>query len=412
MKAIFPQGNNYSFALDYSTGTALGDQAPFLDMVADINYGMFFSVSDRDTQFPLTVASCFYGNCTWEHIQTLSVCTKCADISSGIGEMNDYYTLYGTTLTLSREVGLITSLGSTFYPDPTVLPDIGPLIVHFTAMVRATINDQPVGIDCALYWCVLDSADVTMSNFNVTSETDTVWTDLSVSAQTTYRQTADVILTPPTCYNEFAEEVSDPTQCTKTVSSRAQLALQNFFISDITGFTGMATKNLSTDGWNINNEFVQLLYSSLDTTNILDTYTYIMRDIGHMMMTNIQQTVQGGYSFSLGTMYTWTTLFNIRWDYLIAPTILVVATTLFLLITIFKSWGQVKWKSSLLPLLFHPLAERPDVPLHKWSDMKSRAKAMEVRLETAHLGFQYVSPCTSAVSWPETPSLPTHISTR
>ena len=412
MKAIYPQGNNYSFALDYSTGNALGDQGPQLDMVADINYGMFFSISDRDTQFPLTVANCYYGNCTWDHIQTLSVCAKCADISSGIGEMNDSYTLYGTTLSMSQEIGLITSLGSTFYPDPKVLPDIGPLIVHFTAMVRATINDQPMGIDCALYWCVLDSADVTMSNFNVTNQTDTVWTNLSVSAQTTYRQTADVILTPPTCYNEFAEEVSDTTQCTKTVSSKAQLALQNFLIGDITGFTGFATKNLSTDGWSISNEFVQLLYSSLDTTNILDTYTDIMSDIGHMMMTNIQQTVQGGYSFSLGTMYNWTTLFNIRWDYLIAPTILVVATTLFLLITIFKSWGHVKWKSSLLPLLFHPLAERPDIPLHKWSDMKYRAKVMEVRLETAHLGFQYVSPCASAVSCPETPSLPTHISTR
>jgi hypothetical protein len=388
LTATYPQGNNYSLALQYSTGNTLGDQGPALDMVADINYGMFYYISDPDTQIQLTIASCYFGNCTWEHIQTLSVCSQCADVTSDIGQADGYYTLYGENVTMSQDTGLITSLGSTFYPDPTVLQDIGPLIVHFTAIVRETTEDQPMGIDCALFWCIKDSTNVIMTRYEITNSIDTYWTDISPAVQTTYQQTEDVILTPLTCYNQYAEEVPDVTKCTKTVASFAQLGLQNFFVS---AFTGMATKNLTTQGWNINSEFVQILYSTIQNSDdILATYRAIMGDIGHMIQDNIQQQLQGGYASTFGTMYNWTTLFNIRWGYLIAAAALIGVTILFLLVTIFQNRKQEKWKSSLLPLLFHPLAARPGIPLHEIPDMKVEAKAIEVRLERGHLGSQFV----------------------
>jgi hypothetical protein len=165
--ASYPQGNNYSLSLDYSTGNTLGDQGPVLDMVADINYGMFYTMMDRDTQTQLTVANCDSGNCTWDHIQTLSVCSRCADVTSYIDETENYFSLYD--MSISRDVGLIASEGNTLYPDTRVLQNIGPLIVHFAAMARGTIDDQPVGIDCALYWCVLDQSGVTMTNYDITT---------------------------------------------------------------------------------------------------------------------------------------------------------------------------------------------------------------------------------------------------
>jgi hypothetical protein len=359
-------------------------------MVADINYGMFYTEMDRDTQYQLSIASCYYGNCSWDHIQTLGVCSQCADVTSYIEETQNYYTLYD--MSMSQDVGLISSEGNTLYPDSRVLQNIGPLIVHFAAMARGTINDQPVGVDCALYWCVLDQSNVNMTNFNVTNSTNTYWTDLSTSAQTVYKQTADITLTPPTCYNEFAEEVSDTTLCTKTISARAQLALQNFFISTVVGFTGTANRNLTTDGWDISSEFVQLLFSTFsETTDILGRYNLIMSNIGVMMTSNIRQSAfQVGYSLSLGETWVWTTLYHIRWGYLALPTLLVVSSILFLIATIFKSWGQEKWKSSLLPLLFHPLGERPSVAPYRMSELKVAAKAKEVRLERGQTGSQFV----------------------
>jgi hypothetical protein len=135
--------------------------------------------------------------------------------------------------------------------------------------------------------------------------------------------------------------------------------LQNFFIGDKTGFTGSAVKNTTTNGWGITSEFIQLLYNTVSSSDgFLDSLSDIMDYIGFMMMSNIrQQTPQAGFQSSLGQMYSWTTQFHIRWGFLIVPMITVVMTMLFILVTIFKSVGQEKWKSSLLPLLYHYLGE-------------------------------------------------------
>lgn len=389
--ATYPQGNNYTLSLDYSTGDTLGDQGPVLDMVAAINYGMYYTIAEHDTQTQLPVATCDTGNCTWAHVQTLGVCSKCADVTSYIEVNQQYYTLYG--MTMDRNVGLITSGADTNYPDDRVLQDIGPLVTHFAAMAREMASEQPVGIDCALYWCVLDAQGVTMTNYyNYTVSSNSSWTDLSASAQTKYMQRTNITLTPPECWDQYGHRVSDTTLCTKTITPNAQLALQNFFLSSIIGFKGMATLNVTNDGWNINSEFVQLLFTTLAKSNdVVGEYTRIMNNICTMMTSNIrQQYYRGGFPDSLGKTHMWTTLYDIRWGYLVVPTLLVIATIVFLLVTILKSCGQEKWKSSLLPLLFHPLGERPDAAPHRMSELKAIAEAKEVRLERRNMGSQFV----------------------
>lgn len=391
--AHFPQGNRNSQALDYATGTTLGDQGPALDMVADINYGMFYTQMHRDTQVQLTLASCYTGNCTWNHIQSLGVCSKCADISSGIGVDNEYYTLYSTTLKMDREIGLVTSLGNTKYPDPSILPGIGPLIVHTITMVRGTVDEEPVGIDCALYWCVIDESQVIMTNYNITSEVITTWIDVSGSAKTRYRQETDIRLTPPTCYDQYGNAISDTRNCTKTITSKAQVALQNFFTGDKTGFTGAAVKDTTTNGWGISSEVTQLLFLTASASKeIRGSLELYLHNIGFMMASNIrQQTSEVGILYSSGNMYSWTTLFRIRWWFLVLPTLLVLTSVLFMLVIIFKSRGQEQWKSSLLPLLFHPLAERPELaPCNKMSEINVLAEVTQVRLQKGTRGYQFV----------------------
>jgi len=367
---------------------------PLFLRVADINYGMFYSSAGVDTrQIQLAGAICAFGNCTWEHVSSLSVCSKCADVSSYIDESEEYYTLNLYDLYMRRDIGLIVSVGDTLYPDNTVLQDIGPLIVHWSAIVRDDVNNQPVGIDCAMYWCVMEQNNVTMTNFNVTDQVITYWTDVSASAQTEYKQTTDITLTPDTCFDQFGIAV-DTTLCTKTVSDNAQLALQNFFTSDVIGFTGSASWNVPTHGWNISTEFIQLLFSTIPKTqDIVGSYLDIIGKIGYYMTQNMRlniNTPQGEFPSSFGRTYFWTTVYDIRWGFLVLPTILVVGSILFLLVAIFKSWGQEKWKSSLLPLLFHPLKERPGVAPHKMSEITAVAENKEVRLERSHLGSQFV----------------------
>jgi hypothetical protein len=395
--ASYPQGNNYTTMYNkYSTSETLGDQGPTLDMVADITYGMYYTMMYNDTQTQLSIANCLYGNCTWSHIQTLGVCSKCADITSKIysDNYNGIYTLYGNTVVMDQKAGLVTSWADTLYPDPSVLPGVGPLIAHVTTMARADTSVYPTGIDCALYWCVVDLSNVTMTNWDITDAVYTNWTDSSNFAHTTYGQETDIQLTPPTCYDQDAQPISDTTECTKTISSRSQIALQNFFTGDKTGFTGMATQNLTTGGWNIGSEVMQLIYTTAGRSDDLVTSMgIIMNNIGLLMTSNIRQTQpQDGFSKSLGEVWIWTTLYHIRWGYMVLPTLLVVASVLLLIATIIKSWGHEKWKSSVLPLLFHPLADevRPGVAPHKMSELKAVAENRQVRLHRGHLGSQFV----------------------
>jgi hypothetical protein len=63
--ASYPQGNNYTTMYNkYPTSETLGDQGPTLDMVADITYGMYYTMMYNDTQTQLSIANCLYGNCT------------------------------------------------------------------------------------------------------------------------------------------------------------------------------------------------------------------------------------------------------------------------------------------------------------------------------------------------------------
>ena len=67
---------------------------------------------------------------------------------------------------------------------------------------------------------------------------------------------------------------------------------------------------------------------------------------------------------------------------MVLPTLLVVASILLLIATITKSWRHEKWKSSVLPLLFHPLVDevRPGVAPLKVSELKVVAEKRQVRL--------------------------------
>jgi hypothetical protein len=386
--AKYPQGNNYTDKfLDYTTGTVVGDQGPSLDMVADISHGLYYTSMDFDTQFQLSIAQCPSGNCTWKNIQTLSVCSQCADISSLIGHDQGYYTLYGTKVAMDESIGLVSSLADSNYPDSTVLSGVGPLIAHITTLARPNLTSDPLGIDCALYWCVWDRSDVKMIDWNITDSVDVFWTDPSVT--TTHQQTNNIELTPPTCYNEHSEPI-DTSQCTKTISPYSQVGLQNYFIGDRSGFTGSV--NL-TEGWDVSNYVMQIIYSTAGvSSNLASDMEGIMNYMGLMMTSNIQQTIQDGISFTYGNVWIYTTLFKIRWGYMVLPTILVVGSVIFMIVTIIKSLGHEKWKSSVLPLLFHPLADevRPGAAPHKMSELKAVAENKEVRLERGHLGSQFV----------------------
>jgi hypothetical protein len=90
--------------------------------------------------------------------------------------------------------------------------------------------------------------------------------------------------------------------------------VQNFFTGDKTGFTGTATQNLTTGGWNIGSKVMQLIYTTAGLWGDLATSKgIIMNNIGLLMTSNIRQTQpQDVFSKSLGKVWIWTTLYHIH----------------------------------------------------------------------------------------------------
>lgn len=391
--SYFPRGDNYSIFDQYSTGLTLGDQGPVPDMVAAIDYAAFYDVLKSDLQYELLPVNCTTGNCTWAHVQTLGVCSTCADISNLIEVSGGHYVV-SNNLQLETTSGFVTAAGFTEYPDPTVLPGVGPLIIKFVAMARQNLTSFPVGIDCALYWCVYDSFDINMVNYtNISVGETTNWTDTSTAAQTYYHQMNPIVLNPPTCLDDFGEPYQNISLCIKTIGVYTQAALQNFFKSSITGFTGTVSKNFTYDGWNVNSEFMQVLLTTAATTDdIVGAYSQIIENIAIEMTNNIRQQTMDGVNidYAQGTTSLWITTFHIRWGYIVVPTLLVVLSAVFLIITIVKSIGHKKWKSSLLPLLYHGLKAPPSNPLEDLMDMKEVASNTVVHLEKMNEVSQFV----------------------
>jgi hypothetical protein len=251
-------------------------------------------------------------------------------------------------------------------------------------MARNSLNSTPTSVDCVLYWSVYDWFDTRMVNYTINSVTDLAsWTDTSIAAQTSYLQPNDIVLTPPNCWSDAGEPNLDTSQCVKTIIAFSQTGPQNFFKSPI-GFTSTASRDSSTGRWDVSSEFIQVLFTTAVYSDaIVGAYTNITHNIALGMTNNIRQQLKDAESSgeAQGITYLWTATFHIRWVYMVVPALLVILSAVFLIITIVKSVGHEKWKSSSLPLLFHRLRVTPSSLPKYLMDMEDVASSTVVHLE-------------------------------
>lgn len=189
--AWVPRGTGYDDWDRYTTGNTPGDQGPYPNMVAAIYNGFFTSSANTDEQSQSIATYCWSGNCTLGTYQSLGVAYKCANItdkiinqcgSSSCTGPNDTYALPGG-LSLNTTNGLVNMTGTTVYPDPAVLPDIGPMIAHFSIIASNSGNYSVMNasaVECAVYWIV--NTYVGNITSGVLSENIThSWTNLTAS---------------------------------------------------------------------------------------------------------------------------------------------------------------------------------------------------------------------------------------
>jgi hypothetical protein len=237
---------------------------------------------------------------------------------------------------------------------------------------------------------VYDWFDVSIVNFTVGATGEAInWTD-TAAPQTQYLQDDYIILTPPTCLDDYGDPYPSSSTCIKTIGPYSQAALQNYLGGF---FTGSATRVFDTGGWNVSSAFIQVMLTTASTTaDLLGAYTTIIQNIAIEMTNKVRQQKMDGVheDYAEGYTYLWIMKFHIRWAYMVIPALLVILSVVFLILTIIKSVGHEKWKSSSLPLLFHGLKTAPAHILEDLTDMKDVASTTIVQLEKTADVSQFV----------------------
>ena len=218
------------------SGSPLGDQGPEAAMVSYGIFGFAFgpNVIDSSSTIEDSVSlhglnSCDSGNCTYGNYSTMSICSKCADISKEIAEQSGRYTLRSDAVSLNMGNGTINVTSFTEYPTQGEFAKepVGPLLVHYMALVHDTrpfdYNVAPAAVECVAYWCVatynssvLDNSFVELAaNDHTTSLVDYInggtdhlnddsFTNTTDVAKTVYGQEQDVYITPTSCYLDLS----------------------------------------------------------------------------------------------------------------------------------------------------------------------------------------------------------------
>jgi hypothetical protein len=359
---------------------------------------------------PQLAPVCPTGNCTWQPMSSLAVCSKCEDITSTspvscdlafptppytqnatgncnwtfaqnlfypfqwdvvLGAWDPYrHTEYNTTLP-ALSVSPMYGLKS----HPSLYPywpaGIRRPLSSFARVLYSESLDEGLRIQnvtaCAFFPCV-KTYKISVTEGSLDSRQLLSWYNLSDS----YLREGDITLSPP----ETA--VSNTTENTTfSINSLAALGLAN--ILGWGSFDGSANQSSYQSGSSerttlFSSNVMQALYEAEDLGALMETVAVSLTDY----IRNISSTPQ------YGTVWGEETYVHIRWLWLILPMTLAPMSLFFLLSAIWiSSQGNVKvWKSSILATIFHGLENPigPDIAINRPSEMGEVAKRMRVRL--------------------------------
>lgn len=164
------------------------------------------------------------------------------------------------------------------------------------------------------------------------------------------------------------------SDCTYHVQSLSQRALQNF-LPDF--FSGRAS--WYGQGWDIDTETVQALYV-LANGDILNTADTVMKDLSRYMTRNIREWSpwDNNYFMTNSGDIIWSEpYYHVRWAWMVLPSSLVILSSVLLVMTILRSRGHEKWKSSALAMMYNGVEEEHRINLGPGASITQMDEAAE-----------------------------------
>ncbi|KAF2199504.1 hypothetical protein GQ43DRAFT_113870 [Delitschia confertaspora ATCC 74209] len=402
--ASLPRSHVYTTYTDYTTGEEPGDQLPWVTMISSINFGISYTASMFWADSNLLVW-CRTGNCTFGSYQSLGLDRQCRDITEFLDTSDEGVIRIPNGPYLRKGDGLLNASTTTEYPSLDIFKDVGPLLVNFQAIANPML-EEPVAIQCVLYWSVSTFSATNMTNFTLYEPVSSTWTNTSDTARTSYNQSSSIYLTPPECWVN-GTHITDPSNqhCTNRITSLAQLGLQNFLTHPSIGMQGEMYK--TERGWVVSNLFANALSWVTGYSLPNETYTNLERTINNtaiMMSQGVRQLpVRTDHSNDThfpanGTVWQYEQFFRIQFVYLVPTHFVVGGSLIFFLITIYLTRLDHPWKTSSLPLVFHglPPEDRDKIgEVPEMVDMQEAAKGMTVKLAMTPVGQRLVTKQTA-----------------
>lgn len=356
------------------------------------------------TGTPQLQPSCPTTDCNWPPFSSLGVCTSCIDLSAQVRATqncsNNLWCVVNTNSTGSQNLtfgysgdGPPSYFNATFYKTANSWPRYGSIFggsqfagidypiyafqgfdYKISQLTADTFQyDLLDAVECAFFACI-KAYNVSTSNGASEQNILSTWHNENVSTIKNLfpaygTASPDLYLAPPSneTYNPGLYRMEGSAMFT-IASSLSDCFTDTITLSD--------TDNLSTES---TSECPQWIYSDGNVTQsaqdiALSLTDYIQTSNGSELVTGAHSVVENHVSF--------------RWRWLILPIATSCLSLAFLIVTIMESKKNrdISWKASSVALIYHgpdsaEFTARGDPPLNKLSEMETRAKITDCRLE-------------------------------
>lgn len=325
---------------------------------------------------------CPSGNCSWVPYQSLAVCSKCVNVTGlvkywvsgtevstcGISLGNSYFLCQwtlpnGLALGNKFKAAEASSINISGTLPPMMLDKVGYAIVSFSLL---TIGDRlgPLATECSLYWCI---------NTYTATANNTIFTETFHNSWYNATSTLPLANRPSNVYDPDTTEIYNITPPTGSaqLQPKVNLSRQFNFLSQEYYLVGakpvfgewlgsLLSGSMIPDATPpYFSDVVELFLH--ENRQVPEIFTRLAQNLTVAIRTAAAfQVIGPGMGKALGVTWLSKTIVRVRWAWLSFPCALLVASLVFLVITVVgTARGELGiWKSSTLALLFHGLGER------------------------------------------------------
>ncbi|KAL8638709.1 MAG: hypothetical protein Q9228_004160 [Teloschistes exilis] len=344
-----------------------------LSLKAAIYNGVFDIKDNADAGISHT---CSTGDCSWQSLTSLAVCSKCVDITSYVEKKCTDGKCYLLSIPNGPSLsGLGGQINASTTNISSELHGIMPSVLRFSSLISKKVSDpnDVYAVECSMFYCV-GNYNASVSNGIADQRMLASWRNDSSRLNVE----SDVVLNPPSSFTNESDQ-DEPFRVTHIAA-----AAINSFMSNI--FTGSG--GINNSGSAFSSDVMQALYDTSNLTRRID-------NLATSMSNSIRDQDDHVTDPAYGIAWTKETYVHVRWGWLAFPITLVSLASLFLLGIILETSHRdiLVWKSSNLALLFHGrslnLTASSDGPVSRLSAMTSRASDIKAKLlETPQGGWK------------------------